>query len=322
MQVDERRACPSCSADNPQNAEFCWQCYARFVPVPPAPGAGQPHRLGSNRDARPEHAGGSARGAVLAPGGRVAKIVVGVVVALVVGGFVRNLLAPDYHVPEVHRRTAADPRRDHRQFERDMIAEGDTEGLEIEAAAYGAGGQPDVLFILVRGKAAENTDELFSSFLDGIASSGVTVDRQRGEHRRPCGCRVAMPPTRGGQAPGGRVHVARGRDRGDDAGPLAGRRSVRGAGRGLRRDARLAGELRPDRHDPTVERILRQRRARRAGAPEHPDILQERRTTARPLEREQQRGGLQRDLAGSRRPRQVRSRSSTDSIVLRTTRFS
>ena len=177
MQVDERRACPSCSADNPQNAEFCWQCYARFVPVPPAPGAGQPLGWGPTGTPAPSMPVGAPAGQSSPRGGRVARIVVGVVVTLVVGAFVRNLLAPDYHVPEAigGRPRIHDATTD--KFERDMIAEGDAEDLEIEAAAYGAGGQPDVLFILVRGKAAENTDELFSSFLDGIASSGVTVDR-------------------------------------------------------------------------------------------------------------------------------------------------
>ena len=175
MQVDERRACPSCSADNPQDAEFCWQCYARFVPELPAPGVGHP--LGWGPTGTPAPPLGAPAVQPSPRGGRVARIIVGAVVALVVGGFVRNLLAPDYHVPEAvgGRPRIHDATTD--KFERDMIAEGDTEGLEIEAAAYGTGGQPDVLFILVKEQAAENTDELFSSFLDGIASSGVTVDR-------------------------------------------------------------------------------------------------------------------------------------------------
>ena len=175
MQVDERRACPSCSADNAQDAEFCWQCYARFVPVPPAPGAGQPLGWGPTGTSAPPLGVPAAQPSPR--GGRVARIVVGTVIALVVGAFVRNMLAPDYHVPEAvgGRPRIHDASTD--KFERDMIAEGDTEGLEIEAAAYGTGGQPDVLFILVKEQAAENTDQLFDSFLDGIASSGVSVDR-------------------------------------------------------------------------------------------------------------------------------------------------
>jgi len=177
MQVDERRACPSCSADNPHDAEFCWQCYARFVPVPPAPPAGQPLGWGPSGTPAPSGATGTPASASSSRRGSIIKVVVGVVVVLVVGTVVRNLLAPHYHVPEavggqprIHDATTA-------KFEQDMIAEGDTSGLKIEAAVYGASGNPDVLFVLVNGQAAENTDELFTSFLDGIAASGVTVDR-------------------------------------------------------------------------------------------------------------------------------------------------
>jgi len=173
MQVDERRACPSCSADNPHDAEFCWQCYVRFVPVPPAPTqpgwgpSGTPAPSAPVTVQRPS----SSRA-------RVVRVVVGVVVALVVAAAVRNVLTPHYHVPE----SVAELPRIHTaavdRFEQDMIAEGNTSGLTIEAAAYGAAGaDPDVLLVLVDGRAAENTDELFASFLDGIASSGVAVDQ-------------------------------------------------------------------------------------------------------------------------------------------------
>jgi hypothetical protein len=64
------------------------------------------------------------------------------------------------------------------RFESDMQAEGDKEALTIEAAAYGSGGQPDMLLVLVNGRTSENTDELFNSFLDGIAEAGVTIDRR------------------------------------------------------------------------------------------------------------------------------------------------
>jgi hypothetical protein len=177
MQVDERRACPSCSADNAHDAEFCWQCYARFVPVPPAPTAGQPLGWGPSGTPAPSGAVGTPAPAPASRGGSIVKAVVGIVVVLVVGAVVRNLLTPNYHVPEavggqprIHDATTA-------RLEQDMMAEGDKSGLKIEAAVYGANGDPDVLFILVNGQAAENTDELFASFLDGIAASGVTVDR-------------------------------------------------------------------------------------------------------------------------------------------------
>ena len=168
MQVDERRACPSCSADNAHDAEFCWQCYARFVPAQPpvpstAPNAWGP--TGTPAPGLPAPLPAQSRSG----GGRVAKIVVGAVV--------RNLLAPHYHVPDAIDGQPRIHNASTDRFERDMIAEGDKQGLTIEAAVYGTGTDPDVLFILVNGQSAENTDELFTSLLDGVASSGVTVDR-------------------------------------------------------------------------------------------------------------------------------------------------
>ena len=177
MQVDERRACPSCSADNAHDAEFCWQCYARFVPTPPAPAAGQPLGWGPSGSPAPGAALGAPAPTSASRGGTIAKAVASVIVVLVVGAVVRNLLAPHYHVPDA---IGGQPRIHNAstdRFERDMIAEGDKQGLTIEAAVYGTGTDPDVLFILVNGQSAENTDELFTSLLDGVASSGVTVDR-------------------------------------------------------------------------------------------------------------------------------------------------
>ncbi|MEP6758580.1 MAG: hypothetical protein ABJB55_05245 [Actinomycetota bacterium] len=198
MQVDERRACPSCSADNPHDAEFCWQCYARFtpVPVPPAPstmGVAAP---------QPQSRGGT-----------IAKVAAGVVLALVVGAVVRNLFAPHYHVPQA---MGGQPRihdADTDRFEQDMIADGDKEGVTIEAAAYGTNGTPDVLLILVNGKAAENTDALFDSFLEGIASSGVTVERSQtstGPTAGPIGAACRFPRAGSTRSPacGGRTQAS------------------------------------------------------------------------------------------------------------------
>ncbi len=187
MQVEERRACPTCGADNPDEAAFCWQCFAPFMPAPamPGPGAGTrtpvpaaPNGWGPGGTPAPTSANLPPGGAANAGrNGRIVKVVVGVVVALAVSGFVRNLLSSEYHVPGSIGGMPRINNADTAQFERDMAAEGEKEGLTIEAAVYGASDTPDVLFILVNGKAAENTDELFNSFLDGIATSGVTVER-------------------------------------------------------------------------------------------------------------------------------------------------
>ncbi|MGH2697037.1 MAG: DUF7577 domain-containing protein [Actinomycetota bacterium] len=40
----EERACPSCGAQNPVAAEYCWQCFARFTGPPPGTAQGAPAR--------------------------------------------------------------------------------------------------------------------------------------------------------------------------------------------------------------------------------------------------------------------------------------
>jgi hypothetical protein len=40
----EERACPSCGAQNPVAAEYCWQCFTRFAGPPPGTTSGTPSR--------------------------------------------------------------------------------------------------------------------------------------------------------------------------------------------------------------------------------------------------------------------------------------
>jgi hypothetical protein len=40
----EERACPSCGAQNPVAAEYCWQCFTRFAGPPPGTTPGTPSR--------------------------------------------------------------------------------------------------------------------------------------------------------------------------------------------------------------------------------------------------------------------------------------
>ena len=107
------------------------------------------------------------------------RIAIGIVVALLVSGFVRHLLAPSYHVPDTVRGEARIHSAATDRFEHDMIAEGQKDDVTLEAAVYGTGATPDVFFVLANGMAAENTDELFSGFLQGVESAGVSVDRAR-----------------------------------------------------------------------------------------------------------------------------------------------
>jgi hypothetical protein len=172
MQVQDRQACPACGAENALDASHCWKCFASFaparptagrpgwgptgVPVPPAPSAGMKRSVGAKR---------------------IVAVTVGVVVALSVSGAVRSWLRPDYHVPE-----AVGPmQRVHTsgtdEFEQRMTAEGAKNNVDVEAAAYGPGVDPQVFLVLANGRSEEDTDDLFREFLSGAESSGAVVDR-------------------------------------------------------------------------------------------------------------------------------------------------
>ena len=171
MQTDQDRRCASCGADNKQGAGFCWRCYTPFAPAAPTRSA----PLMPAAPARGAPVAGPSR---TAPSGtRTVRIVVGVVVALVVGAFVRHMLAPTYHVPDslagevrLHDAISA-------KFEQEMSQTGQEHDISLEAAVYGTGDNPDVFFVLANGRAEENADELFSEFLSGAESAGITVDR-------------------------------------------------------------------------------------------------------------------------------------------------
>ena len=111
------------------------------------------------------------------PTGRVGKIVLGVIVALVVGAGVQHLLTRAYHVPDsiageprIHNAVSA-------RFEQTMAQTGQRYDVPIESAVYGTDTAPDLFFVLANGRAVEDADELFSQFLSGAQSAGITVDQ-------------------------------------------------------------------------------------------------------------------------------------------------
>jgi hypothetical protein len=161
MQIEHKRACPSCGAANTLDASFCWKCYTSFAPG------------GSQLPAPPTTSRGtwSARR-------RIVTTVVGVVVVLLVGGVVRNLLRPDYHVPESLPGLQRIQTPQTEDFERRMKAEGTSNNTDLEVAVYGVSTEPQVFLVLANGKAVENTDELFRQFLSGAESTGAVVDRE------------------------------------------------------------------------------------------------------------------------------------------------
>jgi hypothetical protein len=172
MQVQDRQACPACGAENALDASYCWKCFASFPPAQPA--TGRPGWGPIAVPAQPAPPAGVKRS-----GGakRIAAVAVVVVVALVVSGAVRSRLRPDYHVPE-----AVGPmQRVHTsgtdEFERRMTAEGAKNNVDVEAAAYGSGVDPQVFLVLANGRSEEDTDDLFREFLSGAEASGAVVDR-------------------------------------------------------------------------------------------------------------------------------------------------
>ncbi|HTG46114.1 MAG TPA: hypothetical protein VK646_00485 [Actinomycetota bacterium] len=182
MQVDEKRACPSCGAENGPEADFCWKCYARFVPPPPPPGrpgmAGIP---GFGRMPQPEPAfqptavpPTTSRGG----GSSIVKALIGVAVAAVAAFAVHAVFfAGGAHLPDS---VAGRPRlttQSAKDFEKDMKDIGARDDLDVVAGAYGNGAQPDFLVMLVSGRSVESTDQLFDDFVGGIEKSGATVDR-------------------------------------------------------------------------------------------------------------------------------------------------
>lgn len=180
MQVEEKRACPTCGAENAAAAAFCWKCFASFAPaagppiptrpgaaMPPAPSTfNRPGMQGSDQASQPVEKRGS----------KLVAVVVGTIVAAAAFGVQRLLDGPASlpdsigGVPRMTSGLAQD-------FEREMESMGDQYDLDIAAAAYGSSEIPDFLVILVDESAIESTDELFESFLDGVAQGGAGVDR-------------------------------------------------------------------------------------------------------------------------------------------------
>ena len=181
MQVDEKRACPTCGAENGPDADFCWKCYARFVPPPPPPG--RPGQAAWGRMPRPEptfQPSPVPEPAQRGRGSSFAKIVIGVVVAAVAAFAVHSFFGGSVHLPAS---VAGRPRMntaDIKTFEKDMQDLGSRNDLTVDAGGYGNGAKPDFLVLLVHGKSIESTDELFDEFVGGLKQSGATVDETGG----------------------------------------------------------------------------------------------------------------------------------------------
>ncbi|HEX3299182.1 MAG TPA: hypothetical protein VHW68_03645 [Actinomycetota bacterium] len=187
MQTDQERRCPSCGADNKQGVSFCWRCYAPFGEATAAfataaaatrTGGATATRTGPAMPAAPRAGAPTAQPTrTRSRGGRIGRILVGVVIALVVGGVVQHVLNPTYHVPDS---IASEPRVHNAvsdKFEQTMAQTAQQDDIPLEAAVYGTDSSPDLFFVLANGRAEENADQLFTEFLSGAESAGIKVDQ-------------------------------------------------------------------------------------------------------------------------------------------------
>jgi hypothetical protein len=194
MQVDEKRACTSCRAENPTDARFCWQCYTSFAEMPAPPSAADQRPVGAPVGplgaARTYGAAGPvppppavplgpepAASAPPASGsGLVLRVVVGAVAAVLGYVLVASVTGGGVSIPDslggLPRQTNATAQ----DFESEMQAEGDRWDLEVHAATYGRSSFPETMLILVEGSALETTDELFDALVEGMAAAGASID--------------------------------------------------------------------------------------------------------------------------------------------------
>ena len=66
------------------------------------------------------------------------------------------------------------------RFEDEMAAEVGSYGMDAEAGAFGNGGVPEFLLVVVNGSTPESTDEMFDSFVEGMTQGGASVGAVQG----------------------------------------------------------------------------------------------------------------------------------------------
>jgi len=177
MQVEERKACPSCGTENPGTVDFCWKCYTAFTAPAPAR-LGMPLRPGVGMPLPPSMPPASGLPGSTKPAGAslLIRIALGLIAAVLGMYGVRFLFD---HGPSLPDELAGQPRLSTqaiRDFEEQMADQGKDYDLKMAAAAYGTGATPAFLVMLVEGRAIESTDELFDSLVQGMAQGGATVN--------------------------------------------------------------------------------------------------------------------------------------------------
>lgn len=185
MQAEDRSLCPSCGAENPRSAGFCWQCYTSFTQTP----AGDAATLAgvsttaffrpgvSTAPSMPLPPAPPALARPLAGPSKAARVAVAVVASLAAVFGVRLLLHNSPSLPDSLNGQPRMTTQEVKDFERQMVEDGKSSNLDVAAAGYGTGATPSFLVMLINGRAIESTDELFDRFVAGLATGGATVDR-------------------------------------------------------------------------------------------------------------------------------------------------
>jgi hypothetical protein len=183
MQVETKKPCSACAAQNAHDATYCWRCFARFAPaMPEAPAAG------GRMPPAPAPAWGPS-GGPLDPTptphkGNLLRTVLVTAVGLTLVGGGLSLLRSGPSLPDEVAGRARVSSAEVSRFEEQMRGQAGDWDLDIEVGVYGTAAKPDVFVILVDGGAVETTDELFDEFVSGMETAGAKVrseDTVRGE---------------------------------------------------------------------------------------------------------------------------------------------
>jgi hypothetical protein len=177
MQTEERSICPSCGGDNPKAAAFCWRCYASFSTPQAGPGA-PVSSLGAPGVSRMPIPPPSIPASPVSSGGTstLVRVVVGVAAGLIGLFGVRALLDRGPSLPDVLAGTPRITTQEMKDFEKQMVEDGKRSDLDVAAGAYGTGGVPTFVVLLIEGRTIEETDDIFSEFVGGMTSGGATVE--------------------------------------------------------------------------------------------------------------------------------------------------
>jgi len=97
-------------------------------------------------------------------------------VSLVVAFGVRSVLSGGPSLPDTLAGTPRMTTDDVKDFEDEMSNYGERYGLDVAAGAYGSGVVPTFFVLLIDGRSAEETDDVFNEFVGGMTSGGATVE--------------------------------------------------------------------------------------------------------------------------------------------------